>query len=105
MLKLPLACIIPMVLVAACVSPGKQAGQPTAAVAIHTGSAGLLRPGEPISGNPQAREAWWPIRFADQNQCIIQGYPEGTDAFAQCVRMTIDQQSKPHRCIYCRSLD
>jgi hypothetical protein len=101
MLKLPLARFIPMVLLAACVSPGEQAGQPTAAVAIHTG----LGPTEPIAGNPQAREAWWPIRFADENQCMIQGYQEGTGAFAQCVGVTIDQQNKPHRCIYCRSLD
>jgi len=50
-------------------------------------------------------KAWWPIGFADQNRCMIQGFQEGTDAFAQCVRMTIDQQKRPHRCTYCRSVD
>jgi hypothetical protein len=100
-----LACIVPIFLVAACVSRGKQAGQHPAALAMHAGSAGLLAPGEPIAGNPQAQEAWWPIRFADENQCIIQGFQEGTDAFAQCVRMTADQQSRPHRPAYVRSLD
>jgi hypothetical protein len=105
MLKSPFAFIIPMFLVAACVSPREQAGPYAAAVAIHAGSAGLLAPGEPIAGNQQAREAWWPVRFADENQCIMQGYREGTDAFAQCVRMTIDQQSRPHRPAYVRSLD
>jgi hypothetical protein len=45
------------------------------------------------------------ILFADLNKCRIQGFQEGTDAFDQCVRMTIDQQSRPHRCTYCRSLD
>jgi hypothetical protein len=52
-----------------------------------------------------ADKAWGPIEFADQNRCRIQGFQEGTDAFAQCVRMTIDQQRTPHRCTYCRSVD
>ena len=99
MLKLPLACITPMFLVAACVSPGKQAGQQTAAVAMY------VHAGEPIAGNPQAVEKWWPIGFADENKCIIQGFQEGTDAFAQCVSMAIGQQSTPHRPAYVRSLD
>lgn len=105
MLKLPLACIIPMVLLAACASPAEQPGQHTAAVVIHPGSAGLLAAGEPVAGNPQAVEKWWPIRFADENKCIIQSYQEGTDAFTQCVSMAIDRQSRPHRPAYVRSLD
>jgi hypothetical protein len=91
------ASVISLVSLVACASPAEQPRQQSAA--------GAMQAGEPIAGSQQAREAWWPVRFADENQCIIQGYQEGTDAFAQCVRMTIEQQSKPHRCIYCRSLD
>ena len=69
--------IIPVFLLLACVS---QAGQQAAARAAQ-------------------------IEFADQNKCRIQGFKEGTDAFDQCVRMTIEQQSRPHRCTYCRSVD
>jgi len=74
-----LACFIPVFLLLACVSPEEQARQQAAAAAA--------------------------IRFTDENRCRIQGFQEGSDAFAQCVRMTIDQQSRPHRCTYCRSLD
>jgi hypothetical protein len=80
-----LAFVMPVCLLLACVSPEEQARQEAAAAA--------------------AREAWWPIRFADQNQCMIQGFQEGTDAFAHCVRMTMDRQRTPRRCTYCRSLD
>ena len=75
-----LASIIPVFLLLACVSPAQQAGQQAAARAAQ-------------------------IEFADQNKCRIQGFKEGTDAFDQCVRMTIEQQSRPHRCTYCRSVD
>jgi hypothetical protein len=51
------------------------------------------------------QQAWGPIEFADQNRCSIQGFQEGTDAFAQCVRMTIDRLRRLHRCTYCRSVD
>jgi hypothetical protein len=80
-----LASSLPLCLLLACVSPKEQARQQAAATVAH--------------------EAWWPIQFADQNKCMIQGFQEGTDAFAQCVRMTIDQQRRPHRCTYCRSVD
>jgi hypothetical protein len=75
-----LACIIPVFLLLACVSPEEQARQQAA-----VGAAQIL--------------------FADQNKCRIQGFQEGTDAFDQCVRMTIEQQRRPHRCTYCRSVD
>jgi hypothetical protein len=91
------ASIIPVFLLLACVAPAQQAGPQAASAAIHAG--------EPIAGNAQARGAWWPIRFADENQCIIKGYQSGTDAFAQCVSTTMEQQNRPHRCTYCRSLD
>jgi hypothetical protein len=71
-----LASIIPVFLLLACVSTAQQAGQRAAQ-----------------------------IEFADQNKCRIRGFKEGTDAFDQCVRMTIEQQSRPHRCTYCRSVD
>jgi hypothetical protein len=92
-----LAYIMPVFLLLACASPVQQAERQATVVAI--------RAGEPIERNPQSLEAWWPVRFADRNRCMIQGYQEGTDAFAQCVRATIDQQSRPHRCTYCRSVD
>jgi hypothetical protein len=75
-----LACIAPVFLLLSCVSPEEQARQQAAARAAQ-------------------------IEFADQNKCRIQRFQEGTDAFAQCVRETMEQQSRPHRCIYCRSLD
>ena len=75
-----LASTIPVFLLLACVSPAQQAGQQAAARAAQ-------------------------IEFADQNKCRIQRFQEGTDAFAQCVKETMEQQSRPHRCIYCRSLD
>ena len=78
-----LAYILPLFLLLACASPEERARLQTAAAA----------------------EAWGPTKFADQNRCRIQGFQEGTDAFAQCVRMTIDQQRRPHRCTYCRSAD
>jgi hypothetical protein len=62
----------------ACVLPAEQARQQSAAGA--------------------ACGASWRVRFADENRCIIKGYQDGTDAFPQCVRMTIDQQNRPHRC-------
>jgi hypothetical protein len=92
-----LASVIPVFLLLSCVSPAQQAGQQAAAAAIHAG--------EPIAGNAQAREALWSVRFADENQCTIKGYQAGTQAFVQCVRTTIEEQSRPHRCTYCRSLD
>jgi hypothetical protein len=91
------ASIISVLSLVACVLPAEEARQQSVPAAIQAG--------EPIAGSQQAREAWWPVQFADENKCIIQGYQEGTDAFAQCVRITIEQQSQPHRCIYCRSLD
>ena len=93
------AVIIPVFIVVACVSPEHEAGQRTVTVAAY------VYAGEPIAGNPQAQEAWWPVRFADENQCIMQGYQQGTDALAQCVKLMIDQQSRPHRPAYVRSLD
>jgi hypothetical protein len=77
------AYIVPLFLLLACASPEERARLQTAAAA----------------------EAWGPTIFADQNRCRIQGFQEGTDAFAQCVRMTIDLQRRPHRCTYCRSVD
>ena len=74
-----LAYIIPLFLLLACASPEEQARQQAAAAAAQ--------------------------EVADQNRCMIQGFQEGTDAFAQCVRMAIDQQRTPHRCTYCRSVD
>ena len=93
------AGIISVVSLVACVSPAQQAGQQASGAAIH------VRAGEPVAGDMQAMEAWWPVRFADENQCIIKGYQVGTDAFAQCVRTTIEQQRTPHRPDYFRSLD
>ena len=78
-----LTYIMPLFLLLACASPEEPARQQAAAAA----------------------KAWRPIEFADQNRCIIQGFQEATDAFAQCVRMTIDQQRRPDRCTYCRSVD
>ena len=74
-----LADIMPLFLLLACASPEEQARLQAAA-------------GEPF-------------KFAVQNRCRIQGFQEGTDAFGQCVRMAIDQQRRPHRCSYCRSVD
>jgi hypothetical protein len=74
-----LTYIMPLFLLLACASPEEQARQQAAAAAAQ--------------------------EVADQNRCKIQGFQEGTDAFAQCVRMTIDRQHKPHRCTYCRSVD
>jgi hypothetical protein len=74
-----LTYIMPLFLLLACASPEEQARQQAAAAAAQ--------------------------EVADQNRCKIQGFQEGTDAFAQCVRMTIDQQRRPHRCTYCRSVD
>ena len=76
---------MPLFLLLACASPEEPARQQAAAAA------------------PQ--EVWRPIASVDQNRCRIQGFQEGTDAFARCVRMTIDQQRRPHRCTYCRSVD
>jgi hypothetical protein len=75
------AYIVPLFLLLACASPEERARLQTAA------------------------EAGGPTKFADQNRCRIQGFQEGTDAFDQCVSMTIDQQRRPHRCTYCRSVD
>ena len=78
-----LTYIMPLFLLLACASPEEQTSQQAAAAA----------------------KAWGPIELADRNRCSIRGFQEGTDAFAQCVRMTIDQQRRPHRCTYCRSVD
>ena len=80
-----LACLMPVFLLLACVSPQQRAGQPAAVAAV--------------------RDPWPQIQFADENRCRIQGFQEGTDAFAQCVNTTIAGQRQPHRCTYCRSLD
>jgi hypothetical protein len=74
-----LAYVMPLFLLLACASPEEEARQQAAAAAAQ--------------------------EVADQNRCMIQGFQEGTDAFAQCVRMTIYQQRRPHRCTYCRSVD
>ena len=92
-----LAGIISVVSLVACVSPAPQQAQQPAGAAMHAG--------EPIAGDVQAREAWWPVRFADENQCRMQGFQEGTDTFTQCVSTTLARQRAPHRCTYCRSLD
>ena len=92
-----LAGVISVLSLMACVSPVPQPGQQAPGTALHAG--------EPVAGDLQAREAWWPVRFADENQCRMQGFQEGTDTFAQCVSTTLAQQRAPHRCTYCRSLD
>ena len=74
-----LTYIMPLFLLLACASPEEQARQQAAAAAAQ--------------------------EVADQNRCMIQGFQEGTDAFAQCVNTTIARQRQPHRCTYCRSLD
>ena len=74
-----LTSIMALFLLLACTAPEEQARQQAAAAAAQ--------------------------EVAGQNRCMIQGFKEGTDAFAQCVRMTIDQQRRPHRCTYCRSVD
>jgi hypothetical protein len=89
--------IICMVSLVACASPQEQARQQPAA--------GAIRAGEPVAGNRQALEAWWPVRFANENQCIVKGYQAGTDAFDQCVKTATEQQLTPHRPEYFRSLD
>ena len=91
------AGILSVVSLAACISPAPQPGQQAAGEAMHAGEA--------IAGDPQARDPWWQVRFADENKCRIEGFQEGTDAFAQCVSTTIARQRSPHRCTYCRSLD
>ena len=93
-----LASFISVMSLVACVWPAEQTKQQSATSAMHEA-------GEPVAGNPQALVAWWPIQLADQNKCVIQGFQPGTDAFAQCVRTTMEQQSTPHRCTYCRRLD
>ena len=80
-----LAYMTPMLLFLACASPEEQAREHAAAA---------------VDSND-----WWPIKFADQNKCAIQGFQEGTEAFAQCVSTTLARQRAPHRCTYCRSLD
>jgi hypothetical protein len=80
-----LACLMPVFLLLACVSPEDHAREQAAAAA--------------------ARDPWWQIQFADENQCRIKGFQVGTDAFAQCVSAAIARQREPHRCTYCRSLD
>jgi hypothetical protein len=45
------------------------------------------------------------LRSANENQCIINGYQAGTNAFDQCVKTAAEQQLKPHRPDYFRSLD
>ena len=72
-----LTCVMPMILLVACVSPEEQAKQQAALTA--------------------ERAAWWPTQLADENQCRIQGFEEGTDAFAQCVTTRVDEQNRPHR--------
>jgi hypothetical protein len=72
-----LACITPIFLLLACIPPEEQTRQQAEVAA--------------------ERAAWWPIQLADENQCRMQGFQEGTDAFAQCVTTKIDQQSRPHR--------
>jgi hypothetical protein len=69
--------ILPVLLLVACVSPEEQASQQAALTA--------------------ERAAWWPVQLADANQCRIQGFQDGTDAFAQCVTARIEEQSRPHR--------
>jgi hypothetical protein len=91
------ASIVSVLSLVACVSPQQQANQQPAV--------GPIRAGEPVAGNRQAVEDWWPVRFAEENQCIIKGYPTGTDAFDQCVKTAMAQQLKPHRPDYFRSLD
>ena len=78
-----LTYIMPLFLLLACASPEEQARQQAAAAA----------------------KAWGPIEFADQNRCRIQGFQEGTDAFAQCVSTMVPRQRPLHRCTYRRSLD
>jgi hypothetical protein len=92
-----LAGIISVLSLMACVSPGPQPGQQAPGTALDAG--------EPVAGDLQAREAWWHVRFADENQCRMQGFQEGTDTFARCVGTTLARQRAPHRCTYCRSLD
>jgi hypothetical protein len=91
------AGIISVVSLVACVAPQQQARQQLAI--------GSIRAGEPVAGNRQAVEAWWPARFSEENQCVIKGYPVGTGAFDQCVNTAMEQQLKPHRPDYFRSLD
>ena len=92
-----LAGVISVLSLMACVSPGPQPGQQASGAALHAG--------EPVAGDLRAREAWWPVRFADENQCRMQGFQEGTDTFTQCVSTTLARQRAPHRCTYCRNLD
>jgi hypothetical protein len=91
------AGIISVVSLVACVSPQQQARQQPAV--------GPIRAGEPVARNRQTVEAWRPVRFSDENQCIIKGYLAGTDAFDQCLETAIEQQLRPHRPDYFRSLD
>jgi hypothetical protein len=96
------AGIISVVSLVACVSPQQQARQQQAR---QQPAVGPIRAGEPVARNRQTVEAWWPVRFADENQCIIKGYLAGTDAFDQCLETAIEQQLRPHRPDYFRSLD
>jgi hypothetical protein len=91
------ASSISVISLVACVSPVQQAELQATGAAV--------RAGEPIAGHTQALEAWWPVGFADENQCIINGYQIGTDAFAQCVGTIMERESRPRRCTYCRSLN
>jgi hypothetical protein len=91
------ASVISVVSLMACLSPTEQAKEQSATSVVHAG--------ELSAGHSQTLTASWSTQFADQNKCAIQGFQPGTDAFAQCVRTTIEQQSRPHRCTYCRSLD
>jgi hypothetical protein len=72
-----LTWIMSLLLLAACASPQEQARQQAELTA--------------------ERAAWWPTRLADENQCRIEGFQQGTDAFAQCVAARIEAQNQPHR--------
>jgi hypothetical protein len=72
-----LICTMFLFFLVACVSPQEQAKQQAALTA--------------------ERAAWWPSQLADENQCRIEGFQQGTDAFAQCVAARIDAQNQPHR--------
>ena len=71
-----LVCIAQMFLLLACVSPREQARQEATAATGHDAS----------------------IQFAAENRCQILGFQQRTDAFAQCVTATIDQQSSAATC-------
>lgn len=69
--------VMPVLLLLACASPQEQARQQAAVTA--------------------ERAVWWPSQLADANQCRIEGFQEGTDAFAQCVIAKLDEQNRHHR--------